>query len=81
MPARSSSASTRIRSMSRSGPAVFFPADRTWLTSALWDDTWTDFGGSAELVDALQRDPITNARQVQPDQDAVPPGLTREQQT
>ena len=59
-------------------PDLFFPADRTWLASALWDDTWTDFGGSAELVDALQRDPITNARQVQPDQDAVPPGLTRE---
>jgi len=59
-------------------PDLFFPADRTWLASALWDDTWTDFGGSAELVDALQRDPIANARQVQPDQDAVPPGLTRE---
>ena len=59
-------------------PDLFFPADRTWLASALWDDTWTDFGGSAELVDALQHDPITNARQVQPDQDAVPPGLTRE---
>jgi hypothetical protein len=59
-------------------PDLFFPADRTWLASALWDDTWTDFGGSAELVDALQRDPIANARQVQPDQDAVPPGVTRE---
>jgi hypothetical protein len=55
-------------------PDLFFPADRTWLASALWDDTWTDFGGSAELVDALQRDSIANARQVQPDQDAVPPG-------
>ena len=59
-------------------PDLFFPADRTWLASALWDDTWTDFGGSAELIDALQRDPIANARQVQPDQDAVPPGVTRE---
>ncbi len=59
-------------------PDLFFPADRTWLAWALWDDAWTDFGGSAELVDALQQDPITNARQVQPDQDAVPPGLTRE---
>jgi hypothetical protein len=48
------------------------------LASALWDDTWTDFGGSAELIEALQRDPIANARQVQPDQDAVPPGVTRE---
>ena len=42
-------------------PDLFFPADRTWLASALWDDTWTDFGGSAELIDALQRDPIAKA--------------------
>jgi hypothetical protein len=48
------------------------------LASALWDDTWTDFGGSAELIEALQRDPIANARQVQPDQDALPAGVTRE---
>ena len=59
-------------------PDLFFPADRSWLASALWDDTWTDFGGSAELIEALQRDPIANARRVQPDRDAVPPGLTRE---
>ena len=59
-------------------PDLFFPADRTWLASALWDDTLTDFGGSAELIDPLQRDPIANARQVQPDQDAVPPGVARE---
>jgi hypothetical protein len=67
-----------MRSGLGSLPDLFFPADRTWLASALWDDTWTDFGGSAELIDALQRDPIANARQVQPDQDAVPPGVTRE---
>ncbi len=59
-------------------PDLFFPADRSWLASALWNDTWTDFGGSAELIEALQRDPVANARRVQPDQDAVPPGLTRE---
>jgi hypothetical protein len=59
-------------------PDLFFPADRSWLISALWDDTWTDFGGSGELVDALQRDPIANTRKVQPDEDAVPPGVTRE---
>jgi hypothetical protein len=58
-------------------PDLFFRA-RTWLAFALRDDTWTDFGGSAELIEALQRDPIANARQVQPDQDAVPPGVTRE---
>jgi len=59
-------------------PDLFFPADRSWLASPLWDDTWTDFGGSAELIEALQRDPMANARQVQPDQDALPPGLTHE---
>ncbi len=59
-------------------PDLFFPADRSWLVSALWDDTWTDFGGSVELVEALQGDPIANARRVHPDQDAVPPGVTRE---
>ena len=35
-----------------------------------------NFGRSAELIEALQRDPIANARQVQPDQEAVPPGVT-----
>jgi hypothetical protein len=35
-------------------PDLFFRA-RTWLAFALRDDTWTDFGGSAELIEALQR--------------------------
>jgi hypothetical protein len=59
-------------------PDLFFPADRSWLASALWDDTWTDFGGWAELVAALQRNSVVNARQVHPDEDAVAPGVTRE---
>jgi hypothetical protein len=59
-------------------PDLFFPADRSWLVSALWDDTWTCVGGPADLIDALQRNRLVNARQVQPDQDALPPGLTRE---
>jgi len=59
-------------------PDLFFPADRSWLVSALWDDTWTDIGGPVPLIQALVRNPLTNARQVDPDEDALPPGLTRE---
>jgi hypothetical protein len=59
-------------------PDLFFPADRSWLVSALWDDTWTFIGGPAGLIDALQRNPLANARRVGPDDDALPPGLTRE---
>lgn len=59
-------------------PDLFFPEDRSWLVSALWDDTWTCVGGPAELIDALRRDPLAGARRVGPDEDALPPGLTRE---
>ncbi len=59
-------------------PDLFFPEDRSWLVSALWDDTWTCFAGPAALVEALERNPLANARRVEPDQDALPPGLTRE---
>jgi hypothetical protein len=59
-------------------PDLFFPADRSWLVSALWDDLWTDVGGSAALVAALHRHPLVSAHPVGPDEDAVPPGLTRE---
>ncbi|KAB1903678.1 hypothetical protein F8274_29240 [Micromonospora sp. AMSO31t] len=59
-------------------PDLFFPADRSWLVSALWDDTWTCVGGPDRLIDTLQRDPLATARRVTPDQDALPPGLTRE---
>ncbi|GAA0811507.1 hypothetical protein [Spirilliplanes yamanashiensis] len=59
-------------------PDLFFPADRSWLVSALWDDTWTCVGGPAAVVDALVRQPAANARRVLPGEDAVPPGLTRE---
>ncbi|KAB1934415.1 hypothetical protein F8271_23475 [Micromonospora sp. ALFpr18c] len=59
-------------------PDLLFPADRRWLVSALWDDTWTDLGGPADLIAALHRNPLVNARPVDPDEDALPPGLTRE---
>ena len=59
-------------------PDLFFPLDRSWLVSALWDDTWTDIGGPVNLIEALVSDPLANARRVRPDEDAVPPGLTRD---
>ncbi|MGI5520837.1 hypothetical protein ACQEUX_07765 [Micromonospora sp. CA-259024] len=59
-------------------PDLFFPADRSWLVSALWDDTWTDIGGSVDVLAALQRNPLVNARLVHPDEDALPPGLARD---
>ncbi|MEH0928890.1 hypothetical protein [Micromonospora sp. CPCC 205558] len=59
-------------------PDLFFPADRSWLVSALWDDTWTDIGASVAVLTALRRNPLVNARLVRPDEDACPPGLTRD---
>ncbi|RLP89024.1 hypothetical protein EAD89_00980 [Micromonospora sp. BL4] len=59
-------------------PDLFFPADRSWLVSALWDDVWTDVGGDPALITALHRNPLVNARPVGPDEDALPPGLTRD---
>jgi len=59
-------------------PDLFFPADRSWLVSALWDDTWCCIGGPEVLVDGLTREPLANARRVQLDEDSLPPGLTRE---
>jgi hypothetical protein len=59
-------------------PDLFFPADRSWLVSGLWDDAWCCVAGSDVLIDSLAREPLANARRVQPDEDCVPPGLTRE---
>jgi hypothetical protein len=42
-------------------PDLFLPADRSWLVSALWDDTWTCVGGPEPLINTLQRDPLANA--------------------
>jgi hypothetical protein len=67
-----------MRAEAGSLPDLFFPADRSWLVSALWDDTWTCVGGPTALVDALRRNPLANARRVDPDEDALPPGLIRE---
>ncbi|MFI5933237.1 hypothetical protein [Actinoplanes sp. NPDC051494] len=59
-------------------PDLFFPADRSWLVSALWDDTWSCLGGPATLIDDLRQDPLVNAHRVDPGEDALPPGLDRE---
>jgi hypothetical protein len=59
-------------------PDLFFPADRSWLVSALWDDTWTGVGGSTDLIAALQGNPLAGARPVGPGEDALPPGHVRE---
>jgi hypothetical protein len=59
-------------------PDLFFPKDRSWLVSALWDDTWTCIGGPAKLIEILQRDPLVRARRVPPQVDAAPPGRHRD---
>jgi hypothetical protein len=59
-------------------PDLVFPADRSWLVSALWDDLWADIGGTVALITALQGNPLVNARRVGTDEDALPPGLTRD---
>jgi hypothetical protein len=59
-------------------PDLFFPEDRSWLVSALWDDTWTCIGGSKILVEALHHDPLVQAHRVQLGVDAKPPGRERD---
>lgn len=59
-------------------PDLFFPADRSWLVSALWDDLWTSIGGSTNLINALHGSPLIRAHRVGPDDDALPPGLERD---
>jgi hypothetical protein len=58
-------------------PNLMFPADRSWLASALWDDDWTCIGGPAELIDRFLHHPDLEARPVALGQDATPPGHPR----
>jgi hypothetical protein len=51
-----------------------FPADRSWLVSALWDDDWTCIGGPAELLSRFVCHPDLDTRQVALGEDATPPG-------
>jgi hypothetical protein len=67
-----------MRASEGSLPDLFFPADHSWLVSALWDDTWTDIGGTAALINALHHNRLINARPVGHDEDVLPPGLTRD---
>jgi hypothetical protein len=57
-------------------PELMFPDDRSWLVSFLWDDDWACIGGSEALVGDLLGDPVLapNARRVDTEQDATPPG-------
>jgi hypothetical protein len=59
-------------------PDLFFPQDRSWLVSGLWDDAWCCVGGSAAVVHALTREPLANARRVGADEDVLPPRLARD---
>lgn len=62
-------------------PDLFFPEDRSWLVSALWDDTWTCIGGPRILIEALHHDPLVQAHRVQLGVDAKPPGRERDDET
>jgi hypothetical protein len=55
-------------------PNLMFPADQSWLVSALWDDDWSCIGGSTNLVRSLLAHPDLEARSVALGQDAAPPG-------
>ncbi len=59
-------------------PELLLPADRSWLVSTLWDDSWRCVGGSSALVEALLARPELEARPVLPDEDATPPGRERD---
>lgn len=55
-------------------PDLFFPFDRSWLVTALWDDSWSCIGGRQTLIDALLREPLAGARSVEAGEDVAPPG-------
>jgi hypothetical protein len=57
-------------------PELIFPADRSWLLSTMWDDSWTCVGGSQQLVDGFVHDATLGprARRVALGQDPTPPG-------
>lgn len=56
-------------------PELMFPADRSWLISTMWDDSWTCIGGTEQLVDRVLSDPTLGprARRVVIGQDPTPP--------
>ena len=55
-------------------PELLFPHDRSWLVSTLWDDDWRCLGGPESLIEAVLAHPHLEARAVNIDEDATPPG-------
>jgi hypothetical protein len=57
-------------------PDLMFPADRSWLLSTMWDDSWTSIGGSQQLVDGFLSNATLGPRaaRVALGQDSTPPG-------
>jgi hypothetical protein len=43
-------------------PELMFPANRSWLASTGWDDSWTSIGGSEQLVNSFLTHPILGPR-------------------
>jgi hypothetical protein len=62
--------------LGRTGPLpdLMFPVDKSWLLSALWDDDWRCLGGAREMIEAFMNESALDVREVQPGQDATPPG-------
>ena len=59
-------------------PDLFFPVDRSWFVTALWDDHFACIGGSTDLIEALAQEPLAGVRRVSPDEDTAPPGVPRD---
>ena len=60
-------------------PDLFFPFDRSWFVTALWDDAFACVGGSRAVIDALAAEPLAGLRRVSPaDEDVTPPGAPRD---
>ena len=48
-------------------PDLMFPADRSWLSSTMWDVYWTCIGGPRSLIEALLDCPDLRHRAVEVD--------------
>jgi hypothetical protein len=60
-------------------PDLFFPFDRSWFVTALWDDAFACIGGPTAVIDALAGEPLAGLRRVSPtDEDITPPGAPRD---
>lgn len=59
-------------------PDLFFPFDRSWFVTALWDDHFACVGGSTDLIEALVREPLAGARRLSTGEDTAPPGVPRD---